>query len=47
MPLLPDHPMETRPWNLVFPSRHLQSTNVKRFIDTALEAYKQHAGPDF
>jgi DNA-binding transcriptional LysR family regulator len=38
--LLPDHPMETRPWNLVFPSRHLQSASVKRFVDVALEIYQ-------
>ncbi len=40
MRLLPDYPMETRPWNLVFPSRHLQSPSVNRFIDTALEVYR-------
>ena len=37
--LLPDHPMETRPWNLVFPTRNLQSASVKRFVDTAQEIY--------
>ena len=37
--LLPDHPMETRPWNLVFPSRNLRSASVKCFADVALEIY--------
>jgi DNA-binding transcriptional LysR family regulator len=37
--LLPDYPMETRPWNLVFPSRNLPSASVKCFVDVALEIY--------
>lgn len=41
VPLLPNHLMETRPWSLVFPSRHLQSTSVKCFLDTAMEAFTQ------
>lgn len=43
VPLLLDHPMESRPWNLVFPSRHLQSASVKRFIDMAMDIYRDPA----
>ncbi|GAA5316445.1 MAG: LysR family transcriptional regulator [Candidatus Pelagadaptatus aseana] len=37
--ILTGHPLEPRNLNLVYPSRELQSTNLKRFIDVAMAVY--------
>ncbi|MEM1112762.1 MAG: LysR family transcriptional regulator [Pseudomonadota bacterium] len=46
VPLLRDYPMERRDLNLLYPSRKLQSSSVKRFIETTLEVFSnpQQAG---
>lgn len=43
VPLLPDHPMETRDLSLLYQSRKLQSPAIKRFVETALEVFDDHA----
>lgn len=44
VPVLPDYPMEVGDLNLLYPSRKLQSSAIKRFIDTALEVFQTDKG---
>ncbi len=40
VPLLTDHPMETRDLNLLYQSRKLQSPAIKRFVETMIEVFE-------
>lgn len=41
VPLLENFPLEQRTFNLVYPSRKLQSVNLKRFIEIAVALYER------